>query len=122
MYNNQRDWRLRLSDIRDSAEKILQYVQGMDFDTFSQDQRTIDAVIRNFEIIGEAARHIPDEFKRAHSHISWRETTRMRNRLIHGYFGVNTAIVWDTILNDLPPLLSSIRELIESHPYTTDHD
>ena len=122
MYNNQRDWRLRLSDIRDSAEKILRYVQGMDFDTFSQDQRTIDAVIRNFEIIGEAARHVPDEFKSAHSHISWRETTRMRNRLIHGYFGVNVAIVWDTIVNDLPPLLSSIRELIESHPYTTDHN
>ena len=120
MYNDRRDWRLRLSDIRDSAEKILRYVHGMDFDTFSQDQRTIDAVIRNFEIIGEAARHVPDELKSAHPHISWRETTRMRNRLIHAYFGVNVTIVWDTIVNDLPPLLSSIRELIESHPYETD--
>jgi uncharacterized protein with HEPN domain len=122
MYNDRRDWRLRLSDIRDSAEKILQYVQGMDFDTFSQDQRTIGAVIRNFEIIGEAARHVPDEFKSSHPHIAWQETNRMRNRLIHAYFGVNVTVVWDTITNDLPPLLSDIRELVESHPYENDHD
>ena len=122
MYNDRRDWRLRLSDIRDSAEKIFQYVQGMDFETFSQDQRTIDAVVRNFEIIGEASRHVPDEFKSANSHISWQEMNRMRNRLIHAYFGVNVTVVWDTIVNDLPPLLSSIRELVESHPYTTDHN
>ena len=122
MCDDRRDWRLRLSDIRDSAEKILKYVQGMDFDPFSQDQRTIDAVVRNFEIIGEAARHVPDEFKSAHPHISWREMNDMRNTLIHGYFGVDVAIVWGTIVNNLPPLLSSIRELIESHPYTTDHN
>ena len=122
MCSDSRDWRLRLSDIQDSAEKIIRYVQGMDLDSFSEDERTIDAVIRNFEIIGEAARNVPDEFKNSHPHVAWQEMNRMRNRLIHAYFGVNVTVVWDTILNDLPPLLSSIRELIESHPYTTDHN
>lgn len=103
MYSDRSDWRLRLNDIRDSAEKVLRYVQGMDFDTFSEDKRTIDAVVRNFEIIGEAARNVPDGFKSAHSHIAWQEMTRMRNRLIHAYFGVNVTVVWDTIVNDLPP-------------------
>ena len=122
MYSDrERDWRLRLSDIRDAAEKILRYVQGMDFDTFSQDQRTIDAVVRNFEIIGEAARHIPDEFKRSHPHISWREMTDMRNVLVHMYFGVDVDIVWGTIVNNLPPLLTDIREAIESNPSMTDY-
>ena len=120
MYSNRRDWRLRLNDIQYSAEKILRYVQGMDFDTFSEDERTIDAIVRNFEIIGEAARNIPDEFKNSHSHISWQEMTDMRNRLIHAYFGVNVAIVWDTIVNDLPSMLSSIHATIESHPSMTD--
>ena len=122
MCDDRRDWRLRLSDIRDSAEKILRYVQGMDFDTFSQDQRTIDAVVRNFEIIGEAVRYIPDEFKTSHPHIDWQDMTDMRNRLIYGCSDINLATVWNTIANDLPPLLSSIRELIESHPNTTDHN
>ena len=122
MYSDRSDWRLRLGDIRDSTEKILQYVQGMDLDTFSQDERTIDAVVRNFEIIGEAARNVPDDFKNSHSHISWQEMTRMRNRLIHVYFGVDVPVLWDTIVNDLPTLLSTIRELIESHPPQSDHD
>ncbi len=114
MYSNRRDWRLRLNDIQYSAEKILRYVQGMDFDTFSEDQRTIDAVVRNFEIIGEAARNIPDGFKSAHPHISWREMNDMRNTLIHVYFGVDVSTVWDTIVHDLPTLLSHIHEILES--------
>ena len=122
MYSDRSDWRLRLSDIRDSIEKILRYVHGMDFDGFSQDERTIDAVVRNFEIIGEAARNVPDDFKNSHPDISWPEMVGMRNTLIHVYFGVDVPVLWDTIVNDLPTLLSTIRELIESHPPTTDND
>ena len=114
MYNNRRDWRLRLSDIRDSIERINRYVQGMDFDTFREDERTIDAVVRNFEIIGEASRYVPDEFKSSHSHIPWQEMRRMRNKVAHAYFDVNVSIVWDTIVSDLPTLLSQISEIIES--------
>ena len=118
--SNDREWRFRLDDIRDSIEKILRYVQGMDFDTFIEDEIRIDAVIRNFEIIGEAVRYIPDEFRASNSHIDWQDMADMRNRLIHGYIDIKLDIVWSAIADDLPPLLSSVRELIESHPYTTD--
>ena len=118
--SDEREWRFRLNHIQDSTEKILRYVRGMDFDTFSEDEIRIDAVIRNFEIIGEAVRYIPDEFKASHPHIDWQDMANMRNRLIHGYSDINLDTIWSTIANDLPPLLSSIRELIESHPNTTD--
>ncbi len=112
--SNEREWRFRLNDIHDSTENILRYVQGMDLDTFSENQMVIDAVIRNFEIIGEAVRYIPNEFKASNPHIDWQDMADMRNRLIHGYSDVNLDTVWDTIVNDLPPLLSVMSELIES--------
>ena len=114
--SNEREWRFRLNDIQDSAEKILRYVHGMDFDTFIQDELTIDAVIRNFEIIGEAARYIPDEFRASHPHIDWQNMADMRNRLIHGYSDLSMDIVWNTIVNHLPPLLSDIRETLKVPP------
>lgn len=120
--SDEREWRFCLNHIQDSTEKILRYVRAMDFDTFSENERTIDAVIRNFEIIGEGVRCIPDEFKASHPHIGWRDMADMRNGLIHGYSDINLDTIWSTIANDLPPLLSSIRELIKSHPITTDHD
>ena len=112
--SNEREWRFRLNHIQDSTEKILRYVRGMDFDTFIEDEIRIDAVIRNFEIIGEAVRYIPDEFKASHPHIDWRDMADMRNRLIHGYSDINLDTIWGTIVNNLPPLLSAITELIES--------
>ncbi len=111
--SNEREWRFRLNDIHESAGKILRYVQGMDFDTFSENQMVIDAVIRNFEIIGEAVRYIPDAFKASHPLIDWQDMADMRNRLIHGYSDINMDTVWNTIVNHLPPLLSQIEELIE---------
>ncbi len=120
--SNEREWHFRLNDIHDSTEKILRYVQGMDFDTFIQDEMRIDAVIRNFEIIGEAVRYIPDKFKASHSCMDWQDMADMRNRLIHGYSDINFDIVWNTITNDLPSLLSDIRELIESHTPETDRE
>ncbi len=112
--SNEREWRFRLNDIHDSAEKILRYVQGMDFGTFIQDEIRIDAVIRNFEIIGEAVRYIPDEFKASNPHIDWQDMADMRNRLIHGYPDINLDTVWSTITNDLTSLISNIHEIIES--------
>ena len=85
----EREWRFRLNHIHDSTEKILRYVRGMDFDTFSENQMVIDTVIRNFEIIGEAVRYVPDEFKASHPHIDWQDMADMRNRLIHGYSDIN---------------------------------
>jgi uncharacterized protein with HEPN domain len=85
----------------------------MDFETFKDDDRTIDAVIRNFEVIGEAGRYIPEEIKARYPDIPWKEMIGMRNIMIHGYFGVNITILWQTILEDLQPLVPKLNEMLE---------
>ena len=88
-----RDPKVYLDDILEAITQIESYVEGMDFESFSKDRKTIDAVIRNLEIIGEAARALPDDIKRKTSGIEWHKMIGLRNILIHEYFGVNTAIV-----------------------------
>ena len=107
-----RGWEFRVADIVDSIEKILSYTAGMSFEQFRKDSKTIDAVIRNFTIIGEAARHIPDEIVQSHSEIPWREMADLRNIIVHEYSGVNEKIIWETIQTDLPGLLSSLRKMV----------
>lgn len=92
--------------------KIRSYTAGMDFATFAADERTIDAVIRNFTVIGEAANHLPDEFVSRHPGVPWAEMRGMRNVVIHEYFGVSLAIVWETIQHDLPEAEASLRALL----------
>jgi uncharacterized protein with HEPN domain len=84
----------------------------MSFEQFRKDSKTIDAVIRNFTIIGEAARHIPDEIVQSHPEIPWREMADLRNIIVHEYSGVNEKIIWETIQTDLPGLLSSLRKMV----------
>ena len=81
----------------------------MDFDGFTTDQKTVDAVVRNFEIIGEASNQIPEEFKRANNSISWRDLSDFRNRLIHEYFGVDLEIVWEIISTELNRLIEDLN-------------
>ena len=107
-----RAWEFRVADIVDSIEKILSYTAGMSFEQFRKDSKTIDAVIRNFTIIGEAARHIPDEIVQSHPEIPWREMADLRNIIVHEYFGVNEKIIWETIQTDLPGILSSLRKIV----------
>ena len=107
-----RAWEFRVADIVDSIEKILSYTAGMSFEQFCKDSKTIDAVIRNFTIIGEAARHIPDEIVQSHPEIPWREMADLRNIIVHEYSGVNEKIIWETIETDLPGLLSSLRKIV----------
>lgn len=95
--SSHRSYNLYLNDILESIEKILEYTEGIDFDEFCEDSMVFDAVIRNFEIIGEAARNIPDNLRLTFSHIPWADMVGMRNILIHGYFGVDYSIVWNTI-------------------------
>ena len=85
---------LLVSDILESGRKILDYTAGMDFDSFTKDEKTIDAVIRNFQIIGEAANRLPDEFREQHSEVDWYRIRGFRNRIIHHYFGIDLEIVW----------------------------
>lgn len=105
---------LYLQDICDSAEAIQSYVQGLSFQTFSQDRMRSAAVIREFEIIGEAVGKLPDELKSRFPDIPWREIRDFRNLLIHEYFGVDLEIVWDAIGAELPALLSAARSILSN--------
>src|SRR3990170_78597 len=97
-----RQWRLRLMDILESIAAIQGYVSGMDYESFASDLKTIDAVVRRFAIIGEAATHVPQEITAGRPDIPWKQMREMRNVIVHAYFGVNTQIVWETIHQDLP--------------------
>jgi uncharacterized protein with HEPN domain len=110
-----RDFRLYLDDILESIEKIFLYVKGLDFEQFSANSLAADAVARNLEIIGEAARKIPVQLK-SKSGISeeeWRKILGLRNILAHEYFGVNLKVVWDIIQNKLPPLKEACGKMMK---------
>jgi uncharacterized protein with HEPN domain len=92
----------------------LDYTAGMTFESYEVDSKTKDAVERNFEIIGEAASRIPDDFKKLHTGVEWRIIKDFRNFIIHEYFGINNQIVWDTIQFRLPDLLQEISNLISA--------
>lgn len=100
--------KLLLEDILDSAEKIARYTEGLNFDDFVADSKTADAVIRNFEIIGEASARLPQEFKDLHVDVPWNKIRGLRNRVIHDYFGINYAIIWAIITDFLPDLIKQI--------------
>jgi uncharacterized protein with HEPN domain len=109
---SERNLTLLLLDIRVSISRILEYTAGMTFESYEADYKTKDAVERNFEVIGEAASRIPDDFKKQYPAVEWRIIKDFRNFIIHEYFGINNQIVWDTIQFRLPDLLSEISNLI----------
>ena len=109
-----RDWELRINDILDAINAVQKYTEGMKYETFVADRKTVDAVIRNLILIGEAASHIPDDIVSEQSDISWRDMRDMRNFVVHEYFGVSDKIIWETVQNDLPPLISLLRQMLES--------
>lgn len=105
--------KLYILDILEAIQNIEQYVEGLSFDEFVRDRKTIDAVVRNFEIIGEATKSVPEDVKTKYSDIPWKQMAGMRDRLIHEYFGIDLEIVWKTIKDDLPqikPLIKSIAD------------
>lgn len=107
-----RDWKLRVTDILSCIEKIQSYTAGMSYEQFRQDERTIDAVVRNFEIIGEAAGYIPETIQEKYPELVWLEMRGMRNIMIHEYFGVSLPIIWRTITHDLGPLADGMKRLL----------
>jgi uncharacterized protein with HEPN domain len=88
-----RDYKLYLYDIKEAVEKIETFTRGFTFEEFVEDAKTVDAVIRNLEIMGEAAKHIPKRVKERHSDIDWKAMAGMRNILTHEYFGVRMGII-----------------------------
>jgi len=106
-------WQHRVGDIMAAIEKIQDYVEGMDFGTFQKDSKTSDAVIRNFIIIGEAARNVPEEITKQYPAIPWRLMGDMRNFAVHEYWGVELRTIWETIKQDLPPLVPLLQEVLD---------
>ena len=99
-----RDARLWLQDIAQGCAKVGRYVEGMTFEAFVADERTYDAVLRNLELVGEAAKHLPDEEVAIMPGLDWRGIRGLRDVIAHGYFGLDDGILWDVICNRLPPL------------------
>lgn len=105
---------LLVSDILDSAHKILDYTAEQNFDDFIKDNKTVDAVIRNFEIIGEAANRLPEEFKNCFPEIDWHRIRGFRNRIVHDYFGIDHSIVWTIKETFLPLMIAQLQPLSET--------
>ncbi len=105
-----RDWHFYLDDMIAFADKALAYTRGCDRDGFLSDTRTYDATLRNLELIGEAATHIPEDFREECPQIPWRQMIATRNRLAHGYLGIDDDTVWSIVCDDLPDLVRELRE------------
>ena len=115
---SKRDILLLLEDMFQSAQKIKQYTKDLDFDSFLSDDKTKDAVVRNFEIIGEAANRIDPDFRDKNTEIEWKRIRGFRNRIVHDYFGIDYEIVWEIIETYLDELINSLGTLIDSNKAT----
>ena len=110
-----RDQVMYLQDIAESCQKILRFTDGLTQSDLIQDEKTYDAVVRNLEIIGEAAKHISDELRKQLTGIEWRKIAGMRDMLAHAYFGIDNDILWDVVQNKIPQLAKSVAKYPDSH-------
>lgn len=112
--NGGRDWRLYVDDMISFAEKVLAYTEGFDQSRFESSGLNYDATVRNLELIGEAASRIPTAIRDGAAHIPWRQIIATRNRLIHGYLGIDNDTLWSIVQDEVPPLLDELRALKKS--------
>lgn len=108
-----RDIRLRIEDMLEAIQRIEAHSAGLTADQFRQDQKTLDAVVRNLEVIGEAASHLDDEITALRPAVPWTDVRAIRHVLVHEYFGVDVGIVWETVVRDLPVLRRELEELLK---------
>lgn len=107
-----RDEIIYLKDIVQSCEKILRFTQGLTQADLIREEKTYDAVVRNLEIVGEAAKHISDELRKQLPSIEWRKVAGLRDMLAHAYFGIDNDILWDVVQNKVPQLAKAINEFL----------
>jgi uncharacterized protein with HEPN domain len=109
-----RDYKTCLEDISEAIGKIGRYAAGHTSETLAADEKTLDAVIRNLEIIGEAVKNIPDDIRAGYPEVEWKRIAGLRDILIHQYFGIDQDIIWDIVQNKLPTLATQIKHILES--------
>ena len=109
-----REWLLYVHDMIKFGERVLSYTEGMDQDSFVADSLTYDATLRNLTLIGEAATHVPDDVRDAHPEIPWRAIIGARNRIMHGYLGIDNHTVWTMIEDAMPTLLPALRRIADT--------
>jgi len=103
-----------VKDILESIKEIREFTKGMDFEEFSKDKRTVNAVVRSLEILGEAAKKIPSNMREKYPSIPWKRMSGMRDKLIHEYHGVDLEIIWTVVQEELPPLQPKIKEVLKN--------
>lgn len=111
---SKRDFKIFIMDILESIERIESYTKNKTENEFFDNYEKQDAIMKRLEVIGEAVKHIPKEFKEKHSKIPWKDISGMRDKLIHEYFGVVMERVWDTAKNDIPKFKNQISELLKN--------
>jgi uncharacterized protein with HEPN domain len=107
-----RDESLYLADIQESCEKVMRFTMGMTYKEFVHDDLHFDAVLRNLEITGEAAKNISEETRQKYPHIKWRKIAGFRDIVAHEYFGVNEETIWDIVKNEIPALLATVKIIL----------
>jgi uncharacterized protein with HEPN domain len=107
-----RKYQIYLDDMRLSCEKVLRYTHGLTLDAFVRDEKTFDAVVRNLEILGEAAKHVPLDVRERHPQVEWRKIAGLRDVIAHEYFGIDEDILWDIIRRQVPLLLEHVRRIL----------
>ena len=111
-----REWRLYLADMKACCQRVAEYTTGLDREEFLSRRLVYDATLRNLELLGEAARHVPDEARALAPAIPWRRIVGVRNVLIHGYLGIDDDIIWDIVRNEIEKLLVALEKLEAENP------
>ncbi len=108
-----RDYRVFLDDILESTGKVLEYVDGLSAAQFFADRKTVEAVVWNLQIIGEAAKNVPEEIRSRYPQVPWRDMAGLRDIIVHQYFGIKLDLIWKVIQSDLPRLEEQMRSILE---------